>query len=145
MFRLESKINTKGVEFLRNRDEYLSILGKFKETLLKVRQGGPPQSVARHKEREKLLARERIDLLVDKNTPFIELSTLAAYDLYNNEFPSAGIVTGIGVIHGKETIIIANDATVKGDVIFKAGTGDVVMVGNSSIGGKINGATVQKR
>jgi len=114
MFRLESKINTSGADFLRNRDEYLPILAKFKETLSKVRQGGPPQSVARHKERGKLLARERIDLLVDKNTPFIELSTLAAYDLYNNEFPSAGIVTGIGVIHGKETMIIANDATVKG-------------------------------
>jgi acetyl-CoA carboxylase carboxyltransferase component len=119
MFRLESKINTKGAEFLTNRDEYLSILGKFKETLSKVRQGGPPQSVARHKDRGKLLARERIDLLVDKNTPFIELSTLAAYDLYNNEFPSAGIVTGIGVIHGKETMIIANDATVKGGTYVK--------------------------
>jgi acetyl-CoA carboxylase carboxyltransferase component len=119
MFRLESKINIKGAEFLKNRDEYLSILGKFKETLSKVRQGGPPQSVARHKERGKLLARERIDLMVDKNTPFIELSTLAAYDLYNNEFPSAGIVTGIGVIHGKETMIIANDATVKGGTYVK--------------------------
>lgn len=119
MFRLESKINTKGAEFLRNRDEYLPILGKFKDTLSKVMQGGPPQSVARHKERGKLLARERIDLLVDKNTPFIELSTLAAYDLYNNEFPSAGIVTGIGVIHGKETMVIANDATVKGGTYVK--------------------------
>jgi 3-methylcrotonyl-CoA carboxylase beta subunit len=119
MFRLESKINTKSTEFLRNRDEFLPILSKFRETLAKVRQGGPPQSVTRHKERGKLLARERIDLLVDKNTPFIELSTLAAYDLYNNEFPSAGIVTGIGVIHGKETMIIANDATVKGGTYVK--------------------------
>jgi len=119
MFRLESKINTRGDEFLRNRDEYLMILGKFKEILSKVREGGPVQSVARHKERGKLLARERIDLLVDKNTPFVELSTLAAYDLYNNEFPSAGIVTGIGVIHGKETMFIANDATVKGGTYIK--------------------------
>jgi len=95
------------------------ILGKFKEILSKVREGGPVQSVARHKERGKLLARERIDLLVDKNTPFVELSTLAAYDLYNNEFPSAGIVTGIGVIHGKETMFIANDATVKGGTYIK--------------------------
>jgi acetyl-CoA carboxylase carboxyltransferase component len=119
MFRLESKIDTKSAEFVRNRDEYLTILGKFKETLFKVRQGGPQQSVLRHKERGKLLARERIDLLVDKNTPFIELSTLAAYDLYNNEFPSAGIITGIGVIHGKETMFIANDATVKGGTYVK--------------------------
>jgi acetyl-CoA carboxylase carboxyltransferase component len=119
MFRLESKINTKSAEFLKNRDEYMPILAKFKDTLSKVRQGGPPQLVTRHKERGKLLARERIDLLVDKNTPFIELSTLAAYDLYDNEFPSAGIVTGIGVIHGKETMIIANDATVKGGTYVK--------------------------
>jgi acetyl-CoA carboxylase carboxyltransferase component len=68
----------------------------------------------RHKERNKLLARERIDLLVDRNTPFLELSPLAAFDLYDNGFPSAGIVTGIGVINGRETVIIANDATVKG-------------------------------
>jgi acetyl-CoA carboxylase carboxyltransferase component len=119
MFRLESKINSKSAEFIRNRNEYLQILEKYRETLSKVRQGGTPQSVARHKERGKLLARERIDLLVDKNTPFVELSTLAAYDLYNNEFPSAGIVTGIGVIHGKETMIIANDATVKGGTYIK--------------------------
>jgi acetyl-CoA carboxylase carboxyltransferase component len=119
MFRLESKIDTKGSEFLKNREEYLTILSNFKEILAKVRQGGPAQSVARHKERGKLLARERIDLLVDRNTPFIELSTLAAFDLYNNEFPAAGIITGIGVIHGKEVMIVANDATVKGGTYVK--------------------------
>ena len=119
MFRLESKISTNSADFLKNRDDYLLILSKFRENLAKVRRGGPETSVARHKERGKLLARERIDLLVDKNTPFIELSTMAAYNLYNNEFPSAGIVTGIGVIHGKESMIIANDATVKGGTYIK--------------------------
>jgi acetyl-CoA carboxylase carboxyltransferase component len=79
----------------------------------------PESAVKKHKERGKLLARERIDLLVDKNTPFIELSSLAAFNLYNNEFPSAGIITGIGVIHGKEVMIIANDATVKGGTYIK--------------------------
>jgi len=74
----------------------------------------PADSVRKHKERGKLLARERIDLLLDPNTPFLELSPLASYGLFNNEFPSAGIVTGIGVIHGRETVIVANDATVKG-------------------------------
>jgi acetyl-CoA carboxylase carboxyltransferase component len=119
MFRLESKINPNSSEFLKNKEEYGIILNKFKEILSKVRQGGPPLSVSRHKERGKLLARERVDLLVDKNTPFIELSSLAAYGLYDNEFPSAGIITGIGVVHGKETIIIANDATVKGGTYVK--------------------------
>jgi acetyl-CoA carboxylase carboxyltransferase component len=119
MFRLESKINPISAEFLKNRDEYRNILDKFNDTLSKVRQGGPALSVARHKERGKLLARERVDILIDKNTPFIELSSLAAYGLYDNEFPSAGIITGIGVIHGKETMIIANDATVKGGTYVK--------------------------
>jgi acetyl-CoA carboxylase carboxyltransferase component len=73
----------------------------------------------KHKERGKLLARERINLLVDPNTPFMEFSSLAAYDKYENQFPSAGIITGIGVIHGKETLIIANDATVKGGTYIK--------------------------
>ncbi len=67
-----------------------------------------------HKKKGKLLARERIDLLVDENSPFLELSQLAAYDKFNNDFPSAGIITGIGYINGRESIIIANDATTKG-------------------------------
>jgi len=67
-----------------------------------------------HHKKGKLLVRERIDLLIDEDSPFLELSQLAANDKYNNDFPSAGIITGIGYIHGRETIIIANDATTKG-------------------------------
>ncbi|MEI6455067.1 MAG: carboxyl transferase domain-containing protein [bacterium] len=119
MFRIESKIDTKSEAFLRNKEEFMSLLSAFKQKLADVRQGGPEAAVKRHKERGKLLARERIDLLLDKNTPFIELSALAANGLYNNEFPSAGIITGIGVIHGKETVIVANDATVKGGTYVK--------------------------
>ncbi len=114
MYRLETKINVKSEEFLKNREAFLEILNKYKKTLGDVRKGGSPGAIAKHKERGKLLARERIDLLVDPNTPFLELSPMAAYDLYKNEFPSAGIVTGIGLIHGRETVMIANDATVKG-------------------------------
>jgi len=119
MFRIESKIDTKSIEFTRNREEFLKILAHYKENLAKTRKGGPDSAIARHKERGKLIVRERIDLLVDKNTPFIELSPMAAFGLYNNDFPSAGIVTGIGVIHGKEAMIIANDATVKGGTYVK--------------------------
>lgn len=82
--------------------------------MLLATSGGSSSAVNKHKERGKLLARERINLLVDPNTPFLELSPMAAWDMYNNEFPSAGIVTGIGVIHGREAMIVANDATVKG-------------------------------
>lgn len=71
-------------------------------------------AVLKHKKRGKLLARERINNLLDPNTPFLELSPLAAFDMYDNQFPGAGIVTGIGIVHGRPVLIIANDATVKG-------------------------------
>ena len=119
MYRIESKIDISSPEYLANRESYLRILGEYRKTLKQVMESVPESAVKKHKERGKLLARERIDLLVDKNTPFIELSSLAAFNLYNNEFPSAGIITGIGVIHGKEVMIIANDATVKGGTYIK--------------------------
>jgi acetyl-CoA carboxylase carboxyltransferase component len=119
MFRIESKIDVRGADFLRNREAYLKLLTRYRETLAAIHEGGSAQTVARHKERGKLLARERIDLLVDKNTPFIELSALAAFGMYENGFPAAGIITGIGVIHGKEVMIVANDATVKGGTYVK--------------------------
>ena len=74
--------------------------------------------VEQHKERGKLLPRERIEELIDPDTPFLELSSLAAFELYDNQVPSAGIITGIGVIHGREVMIVANDATVK-DILPK--------------------------
>ncbi len=114
MYILESKIDTNSKQFKDNKAEFLEILNKYRSILKEVRKGGSESSVARHKKRGKLLARERIDLLIDTNTPFLELSSLAAYNQHNNQFPSAGIITGIGIIHGKETVIIANDATVKG-------------------------------
>ncbi len=119
MFVLETKINVNSEEFQRNKEEYLKLLNKYKEIHKEIIKGGPESSRKKHKERGKLLVRERIDLLVDANTPFLELSPLAAYDQYDNGFPSAGIVTGIGLIHGRETVIIANDATVKGGTYMK--------------------------
>ena len=119
MFILETKININSEEFKKNKEEYLKLLDKYKEIHKEIIKGGQASAIKKHKERGKLLVRERIDLLVDANTPFLELSPLAAYDQYNNEFPSAGIVTGIGLIHGREVVIIANDATVKGGTYMK--------------------------
>ncbi len=119
MFRIESKINVNTPEFKQNQDEFLIILNEFRSILKQVRNGASPKAVERHKKRGKLLARERIDLLIDPDTPFLELSPLAAYGEYDNQFPSAGIITGIGVIQGRETLIIANDATVKGGTYVK--------------------------
>src|SRR5690349_11967080 len=83
-----------------------------------VAAGGGERAVERHRSRGKLLARERIDRLVDPGTAFLELNALAAYDLYDGQAPSAGIVTGVGVVEGRECVIVANDATVKGGTYF---------------------------
>lgn len=93
-----------------NRALAQELLQQIREATL----GGPEKQRERHIRRGKLLVRERIDRLIDPNTPFLELSILAANGQYNNQFPAAGIVTGIGVIHGREVMIVANDATVKG-------------------------------
>jgi acetyl-CoA carboxylase carboxyltransferase component len=119
MYRIESKIDTQSAEFKKNKEDYLVVLDQYKKILSEIKKGGPPHAIEKHKERGKLLVRERIDLLIDANTPFLELSPLASYNMYENQFPSAGIVTGIGVIHGHETVIIANDATVKGGTYIK--------------------------
>ncbi|MBK9291694.1 MAG: methylcrotonoyl-CoA carboxylase [Bacteroidetes bacterium] len=89
-------------------------MATYYERMRRVAAGSSQSAVARHKERGKLLVRERINMLIDPGTPFLELSPLAAFGLYKDEFPSAGIVTGIGLIQGREAMIIANDATAKG-------------------------------
>ena len=114
MYRIESKINPASREFIENKATFAPVLAEYNTILSRTMNGAPPSAVNKHKERGKLMARERVNLLLDPNTPFLELSPLAAYGIHDNEFPSAGIVTGIGVIHGREAMIIANDATVKG-------------------------------
>jgi acetyl-CoA carboxylase carboxyltransferase component len=114
LYRIESKTDINSPEFRSNLEAYQQLLGQFRQRLSDTMHGAPESAVQKHKERGKLLARERIDLLLDPNTPFLELSAMAANGLHNNEFPSAGIVTGIGVIHGREAMFVANDATVKG-------------------------------
>jgi 3-methylcrotonyl-CoA carboxylase beta subunit len=84
-----------------------------------VAQCGGPKHVARHKERGKLIVRDRIDLLVDEDTPFLEIAPLAAWGQYGNEVPAAGIITGIGIVAGTPVMIIANDATTKGGSFYR--------------------------
>lgn len=99
--------------------DYQSVMSDFRGRLQQVCSHGNVKSVEKHRERGKLLARERIDLLVDPQTAFLELSSFAAYGQYDDEFSSAGIVTGIGVVHGRECMIVANDATVKGGTYIR--------------------------
>ncbi|CAK0906593.1 unnamed protein product [Prorocentrum cordatum] len=91
--------------------ELLSILS---ERLARVRQGGGEKAVSQHRKRNKQLPRERIEAIIDPGTEFLELSALAAYEMYGGSVFSAGVVTGIGVVHGQEVLFVANDATVKG-------------------------------
>ena len=119
MFKLETKIDTSSPEFKANKAAFLKLLNEYKEIHKTVTRGGSDSAIEKHKSRGKLLARERIYKLIDPNTPFLELSSLAAYGIMDDAHPSAGVVTGIGVIQGRETIIIANDATVKGGTYIK--------------------------
>jgi len=96
----------------------IGLLKTFNDRLKEVKTGGPPKAHEKHKARGKFTARERLDLLFDRNTPFLEFNALAACDMYDNQAPAAGIITGIGVIHGREVLVVANDATVKGGSYF---------------------------
>src|SRR5947199_9219369 len=94
------------------------LVAELRERTAQVARGGGDKAVERHRFRGKLTARERIDRLVDPGTAFLELNALAAWDLYDGAAPAAGIVTGIGVVEGRECVIVANDATVKGGSYF---------------------------
>src|SRR5437588_1295507 len=95
-----------------------ALVAELRERTVEVARGGGERAMERHRERGKLPVRERIDRLVDPDTAFLELGALAAWDLYDGQAPSAGIVTGIGVVEGRECVIVANDATVKGGSYF---------------------------
>ncbi len=115
---LRSKIDTSSRAFAENAAHMQSLVNDLKARLERVAQGGPAKAREKHAKRGKLLVRDRIKVLLDKDSLFMELSALAALGLYNDEIPSAGIVTGIGRVHGQEVVIVANDATVKGGTYY---------------------------
>jgi acetyl-CoA carboxylase carboxyltransferase component len=115
---LKSHLKTHSPEFQFNRKHHERLAAELKERLERVRRGGPAHAEELHRSRGKLLPRERIERLLDPDTPFLELSALAADRLYHDEVPSAGIVTGVGVISGRECVVVANDATVKGGTYY---------------------------
>jgi acetyl-CoA carboxylase carboxyltransferase component len=118
MATLESRVDRSSAEFVTNQHYFDSLLAELRERTEGVRRGGGAAAVERHRARGKLLPRERIARLCDPETPFLELSTLAAWDMYEGDVPSAGIVTGIGVVEGQECVIVANDATVKAGTYY---------------------------
>jgi 3-methylcrotonyl-CoA carboxylase beta subunit len=114
---LASQVDRSG-EFEERRSRMETLVGELRERSAFVARGGGERATARHSERGKLTARERIDRLVDPGAGFLELNALAAWDMYDGQAPAAGIVTGIGIVEGRECVIVANDATVKGGTYF---------------------------
>jgi 3-methylcrotonyl-CoA carboxylase beta subunit len=111
---IKSKINSKSVDFVNNAAAMQTQINDLKATLAKISQGGGVKARERHTSRGKLLPRERVQGLLDPGSPFLELSALAAHEVYDEEVPAAGIITGIGRVSGQECMVVANDATVKG-------------------------------
>ena len=115
---LHSQIQTHSPEFKANEAFHLGEIKKLENHLALTREGGGKELRVKHESRGKLFVRDRIQKLIDPGTPFLELSALAANDLYEGQAPGAGVVTGIGCINGREVMIVANDATVKGGTYF---------------------------
>src|SRR5471032_2705212 len=115
---LESHIRTDADEFRANRDRMAALVTELRARTAQAQLGGGPKYIERHREQGKLPVRDRIARLIDEDTPFLELSPLAAWEMYDNDAPSAGVVTGIGRVNGREVMIVANDATVKGGTYY---------------------------
>ena len=114
MATLQSQINVKSDEFIANHQHMQIQVENLNAKLDRIKQGGDKTACERHKSRGKLLARERISTLIDNNSLFLEFSQLAAWDVYDDYVPAAGLITGVGQVSGQDAVIIANDATVKG-------------------------------
>src|SRR5690348_4750910 len=115
---IHSHIDAHTDEFKRNTESYERLVDELRAALADVREGGKAEARHKHEARGKLFVRDRIDRLLDPDTAFLELAPLAAYEVYDDDVPAAGIVTGIGCVSGQEVVIVANDATVKGGTYY---------------------------
>ncbi|MGE0593595.1 MAG: carboxyl transferase domain-containing protein [Vicinamibacterales bacterium] len=118
MERLESQIRTGSEEYARNHARMSRLVAELQGRLATARQGGGARAQERHRALGKLPVRDRVDQLLDPGSPFLELSPLAAWDLYDGDAPGAGLVTGIGRVRGRDVLVVANDATVKGGTYY---------------------------
>ena len=116
--KLKSSISIESETFKRNHEENLSSLNLCEEIAQSVSLGGSENAKKKHVSRGKMLPRSRISNLLDAGSPFLEIGATAAYNMYSNESPSAGIITGVGQIHGQDIMVICNDATVKGGTYY---------------------------
>ncbi|WP_299010031.1 carboxyl transferase domain-containing protein [uncultured Shewanella sp.] len=118
MTQISSRINTRSDEFKAKYDDMLALVQDLQHKLAEIEQGGGPAALERHLSRGKLLPRQRLEKLLDPSSPFLELSQFAAFNMYGESVPAAGIIAGIGRVSGIECMIIVNDATVKGGTYY---------------------------
>ncbi|MCA9771522.1 MAG: acyl-CoA carboxylase subunit beta, partial [Myxococcales bacterium] len=118
MAMLETHIDPTSPEFEANRKTNVSLVEELRTRVAQAARGGPDAVRERQKKQGKLLPRERLERLLDPESPFLELSALAANGLYDDQAPGAGMITGIGRVSGREVMVVANDATVKGGTYF---------------------------
>ncbi|MBW3567591.1 MAG: methylcrotonoyl-CoA carboxylase [Proteobacteria bacterium] len=115
---IKTAIDSKSPEFQANAEHMRSVVADLKEKVAQAALGGSEKAREKHAGRGKLLPRERVEALLDDGSPFLELSPLAAFGMYDDEAPAAGVITGIGRVEGRECVIVANDATVKGGTYY---------------------------
>ena len=115
---IESKLNTRSAEFVANAAAMQALVDDLRAHCERIALGGGEAARAKHVARGKLLPRERVNQLLDPGTPFLEFSQLAAFEMYDNAAPAAGVITGIGRIKGQECVIVCNDATVNGGTYY---------------------------
>lgn len=115
---IQSKINVKSAAFAENAEHMAVQVQDLQDKIARIKQGGGEKSNKRHTDRGKLLPRERINALLDPGSPFLEISQLAAWEVYDDYVPAAGVIAGIGRVSGQECMIVANDATVKGGTYY---------------------------
>jgi acetyl-CoA carboxylase carboxyltransferase component len=115
---LETHVRPQSQEFFDNSARMTGLVAELRERVARARDGGGERALKRQRDQGKMAARDRIDALLDPGSPFLELSPLAAFGMYEDEAPGAGIVTGIGRVSGREVLVVANDATVKGGTYY---------------------------
>ncbi|MEX2270988.1 MAG: carboxyl transferase domain-containing protein [Vicinamibacterales bacterium] len=118
MIRLPTHVRTDSPEFQGNASRMRALVQELRTRIETAQLGGGPKYIERHREQGKMPVRDRVDGLLDEGSPFLELSPLAAFDMYDDGAPGAGLVTGIGRVSGREVLIVANDATVKGGTYY---------------------------
>jgi acetyl-CoA carboxylase carboxyltransferase component len=118
MSTLESRVDTGSADFRESRERMDGLVGELRERLAEARAGGGEGAVRRHREQGKLMVRERLERLLDPGTPFLEIAALAGFGMHDGQAPSAGMVCGVGRVRGREVMVVANDATVKGGTYY---------------------------